>query len=197
MPGEKSEKSEKSAKDRVLEVAEELFYREGIRAVGVDTIIARSGVAKMSLYRNFPSKDELIVAYLKVRTERFWQWWDSVTKPLEGSPREQIRGLFAALLVKVNAPGFRGCPFVNTATEFPTPGHPAREAALVHHRELKAHLTRIANELGAPRPEALADQLVIIIDGVYASAGTFSSPETATAILAAVDALVEAQVPSR
>jgi len=191
------DKTAKSARERVLEVAGDLFYREGIRAVGIDTIIARSGVAKMSLYRNFASKDDLIVAYLQACSGNFWRWWDRVTTPFEGSPRALIRGLFEALLVKVNRPGFRGCPFVNTATEFPTPGHPAREAALEYHRELRSRLTRIANDLGALRPEALADQLVILMDGVYASAGTFSSPEAAAAILAAVDALVDAQVPTR
>ncbi len=192
-----ADKTAKSARERVLETAEELFYREGIRAIGVDTIIARSGVAKMSLYRNFPSKDDLIVAYLQVRSDRFWRWWDKITAPREDSPRGQIQALFQALFIKVNTPGFRGCPFINTATEFPAEGHPAREAALMHHRKLRARFTEIARNLGAPRPEVLAEQLIILMDGVYANVGVFSEHETAEAILAAVDVLIEAQVPTK
>src|SRR5437868_14912941 len=87
---------DKSARDRILETAAELFYREGIRAVGIDTIIARSGVAKMSLYRNFASKDDLVVAFLTYRNGIYWQWWDHVMAAHPGDPRRQIDDLFAA-----------------------------------------------------------------------------------------------------
>src|SRR5262245_37864049 len=83
----------KTARDRVLEAAEDLFYREGVRAVGIDTIIARSGVAKMSLYRNFASKDELIVAYLEERNRRFFARWDRAVGPEGANPRVRLRGL--------------------------------------------------------------------------------------------------------
>src|SRR3954469_18328712 len=86
----------KTARDRVLETAAELFYRDGIRAVGVDTIITRSGVAKMSLYRNFPSKDDLIVAFLQVRNRLYWDRWDNIMASHPGGPRAQIAALFSA-----------------------------------------------------------------------------------------------------
>src|SRR5689334_24863821 len=87
---EGGEAPEKSARQRILETATDLFYREGIRAVGIDTIIARSGVAKMSLYRNFASKDDLVVAFLEYRNEIYWQWWDHVMTAHPDDPRRQI-----------------------------------------------------------------------------------------------------------
>jgi AcrR family transcriptional regulator len=181
-------------RERILEVAEDLFYREGVRAVGVDTIIARSGVAKMSLYRNFPSKDALVVAYLQVRSERFWRWWDGVTRPREGDPREQVRALFASQVTRVNRPDFRGCPFVNVATEFPAPDHPAREVVQAHRTEVHSRFEAMAVDMGAARAADLADQLTVLMDGVYASAGAFAAPGSAAAILGAVDVLIEAQL---
>ena len=81
----------KSARTRILEAAADLFYREGIRAVGVDAVIAHSGVAKMSLYRNFAGKDELVAAFLEYRNELYWSWWDKVVARHPGDPRAQIR----------------------------------------------------------------------------------------------------------
>src|SRR5689334_18136528 len=89
-------KERKTARDRILETAAELFYRDGIRAVGVDTIIARSGVAKMSLYRNFPSKDDLVVAFLEMRDRLYRERWDGIMARHPGDPRAQIAALFAA-----------------------------------------------------------------------------------------------------
>src|SRR4051812_22493939 len=87
----------KPAPTRILEAAADLFYREGIRAVGVDAIIARSGVAKMSLYRNFAGKDELVAAFLEYRNQIYWAWWDKVVAGHPGDPRAQIRALFTAV----------------------------------------------------------------------------------------------------
>src|ERR1700722_18416257 len=116
----------KSARERILETAEDLFYREGIHAVGIDTIIDKSGVAKMSLYRSFASKDDLVAAYLEARSQRYWQWWDGVMAQNPGDPRRQLRDLFEAIAVRVRRPGFRGCAFVKAATEFPGGGSEAR-----------------------------------------------------------------------
>src|SRR5882762_7312955 len=96
--------AEKSARQRILETATDLFYREGIRAVGIDTIIARSGVAKMSLYRNFASKDDLVVAFLEHRNAIYWAWWDEVMAAQPDDPRRQVADLFAALARRVTGP---------------------------------------------------------------------------------------------
>jgi AcrR family transcriptional regulator len=99
---------QKSARERILETADDLFYREGIHAVGIDTIIEKSGVAKMSLYRNFASKDDLVAAYLEARGQRYWQWWDGVMALNPSQPRRQLRNLFEAIAVRTRQPQFRG-----------------------------------------------------------------------------------------
>ncbi|WP_207477974.1 TetR/AcrR family transcriptional regulator [Arenibaculum pallidiluteum] len=182
----------KSARERILETAAELFYREGIRAVGVDTIIARSGVAKMSLYRNFASKDELARAYLEDRNELYWQWWDRAVAAGGRDARARIRAVFEAVRIKATRPEYRGCPFVNTAVEFADPDHPARAVAMAHKREQRARLKGLAEEAGARDPGVLADQLLLLMDGAYASAQTLGSDDALHALADAADALVAA-----
>ena len=182
-----------SARERVLEVAAELFYREGIRAVGIDTIIARSGVAKMSLYRNFASKDDLVVAFLEHRNAIYWAWFDSALALHPDDPRRQIADLFAALARRVTGPRYRGCPFINTATEFPDPDHPARAVCLANKRALRARLLDLATRVGARDPESLADQLHLLMEGAYASVQTLGSSGPAWRLPEAAAALVAAQ----
>src|SRR5437868_15517548 len=99
---------QKSARERILETAEALFYREGTRAVGIDTIIEKSGVAKMSLYRSFSSKDDLVAAYLEMRSARYWKWFEGVMARHPDDPRRQLHDLFVALAERVRQPSFRG-----------------------------------------------------------------------------------------
>lgn len=192
--GAKDESGRKSARDRVLEVATDLFYREGIRAVGIDTIIARSGVAKMSLYRNFASKDELIVAFVERRNQLFFEWWDRVMGRDEGRPRDQLRNLIAATLKKVVRPDYRGCPFLNTTAEFPEASHPARAIIADHKQEVRSRLMELSGRCGAANPQALTEQWVVLMDGIYANPTNFAEPAAATAIVAAADALLEASL---
>jgi AcrR family transcriptional regulator len=182
------------ARERVLQVASELFYREGIRSVGVDEIVASAGVAKMSLYRSFPSKDELAAAYLAGIDERYWRRWDARTARHPAEPREQLLALFRQLAKTANHPGFRGCPFTNAATEFPEPEHPARKVAEANKRELRRRLLDLARAAGAKKPTLLADQLVLLFEGAYTSAQTFGPDGPAHAVVAAAAALIEAQL---
>jgi AcrR family transcriptional regulator len=184
----------KSARERILEVATDLFYREGIRAVGVDTIVARSGVAKMSLYRSFPSKDDLVVAFLTDADTRYWAWWDRVVGRHPGAPRAQLEAIFRALAKKVASPNYRGCPFVNTATEFPDPDHPGRAVALANKRQLRARFRALAAAAGARDADRLADQLQLLMDGAYATGPLLGGAESASALVAAADALIAAQL---
>src|SRR5258708_33123999 len=98
---------QRSARERILETADDLFYREGIHAVGIDTIIEKSGVAKMSLYRNFASKDDLVAAYLEARSQRYWQWWEGGSAQNAKEPRRQVRDLFEATAVRAGRPQVR------------------------------------------------------------------------------------------
>src|SRR5258708_28403464 len=99
----------KTARERILETADDLFYHEGIHAVGIDTIIDKSGVAKMSLYRSFASKDDLVAAYLEARGQRYWQWWDGVMARNANEPRLQFTHLFQAIAIPAPRPEFPGC----------------------------------------------------------------------------------------
>lgn len=187
--------TDKSARARILEAATELFYREGIRAIGIDTIIARSGVAKMSLYRNFASKDDLVVAFLEHRDGIYWQWWDDVMAAHPGDAARQISDLFASLARRVSRPDYRGCPFINTSTEFPDPDHPARAVCRANKRELRRRLLALAQRAGARDCEVLADQFLLLMDGAYASEQNFPTHGPASGLQAAAEALLAAQLP--
>ena len=121
-----------------------LFYERGIRAVGVEAVVEDAGVTKMSLYRHFASKDELVVACLGEREAAFWAWFDGKLAEHPGDPRAQILALFRDLAERATAPGFRGCPMTNAAIEFPEPDHPGRQVAETHKSELRARLRELA-----------------------------------------------------
>src|SRR5271154_3347252 len=128
----------KPVRDRILETASEMFYRDGIRAVGIDAIIARCGVAKMSLYRNFPSKDALVAAWLADRDAAFWRRWERAEAGDRGDPRRQLEAILDMVAARVAEPRWRGCPFLNTGTEFPEPGHPAHAVILANKAAVRA-----------------------------------------------------------
>jgi AcrR family transcriptional regulator len=107
-----------SARERLDKTAIELFYQEGIRAIGFDMVVERSGVSKSSLYRTFASKDELIAAFAEEPNRRFWQWWKETVQRFDGAPRAEINALLAGIADQIGSPQFRGCPFINLAIEF-------------------------------------------------------------------------------
>jgi len=184
----------KSARERILETADDLFYREGIHAVGIDTIIEKSGVAKMSLYRNFASKDDLVAAYLEARSQRYWLWWEGVMSKNANEPRRQLRDLFDAIAIRARRPGFRGCPLLKAAAEFPEEGCPARVVALAHKRELRKRLMKLCRSVGAHQPPVLSNQLLMLIEGVYSMAGILGKRDAVKATAGAAEALIEAAI---
>jgi AcrR family transcriptional regulator len=178
------------ARDRIFAVARDMFYQRGIRAVGVETIVAAADATKMSLYRSFLSKDDLIVAYLRERDAVYWQWWDGIMESHAGDPRAQIRALVESVAKRTSRPGYRGCPFTNAATEFPEPDHPGREVAAENKRELRARLHGLAAAVGARDANALGDQLFLLIEGAYASGQLMGKDGPSCSIVAAVDSLI-------
>lgn len=171
-------KSEIAPKDQLFQTAAQLFYRHGYRATGVDTIAAESGIGKMTLYRHYPSKDELIVAFLRASNEEFWEYYGRSTADAPGA-REKLLAFFASLQAYVTSPACYGCPFINMASEYPEADHPGHQVALEHKQAVRAHFTHLAQEAGARQPEALANALSMLMDGAYIAARLFgASPDS-------------------
>src|SRR5256885_5912740 len=151
--------AEKTAGDKVFEVASELFYSQSIRGVGVETIVKEAGVAKISLYRNFASKDDLIVAYLDNRNTDYWRSVDRIVAKHKDDPRAQLRALIGHVADRATTPGYRGCPFINYAAEFPDADHPGHRLVDANKREMLRRLVGLADAIGAPPSPQLADAL--------------------------------------
>jgi AcrR family transcriptional regulator len=160
-------KGEVSARERIIGTASELFYREGIRAIGVDTVVERSGVSKTSLYRLFDSKDALIAAFATERDRVFWAWWDRIEEQHASDARALLEALLSGIAEKIARPIFRGCPFLNLATEFPDQNHPGRVIARANKVEMRARFAAIVAELGVRDPNRTASQIALIINGAF------------------------------
>lgn len=156
-------------RERILDTASKLFYREGTRAVGVDLVVAQSGVAKTSLYRHFPTKDHLIEAFLRREDADFWAHWDRVSAAHPGAPEAELEAQLQWIGDRIERPGYRGCPQINIAAEYSDEKHAARRVAVAHKAELRRRLTAIAAGMRVPDPGRFALQLSIIIDGALSS----------------------------
>src|SRR5215831_14017788 len=128
------------ARQRILETADRLFYQQGIRAVGIDRIIAEAGVAKMTFYTHFPSKDDLILAVLKRREESVLAFFRAAMERHDKKAKNPLRAFFAALKDFFEASGFRGCPFQNAAVELADPTHPGTAFVRGHKQRFSAFL---------------------------------------------------------
>jgi AcrR family transcriptional regulator len=156
-----------AAREQILETASRLFYKQGFRAVGIDTIIAESGVAKMTLYKHFSSKDDLIVAYLERSNANFWNWLETVIQPLAGAPRKQLEAIFEGVAQRASSPQCLGCTFTGAAGEFPDLGHPGHRAALEHKQQVITRFAQLAQEANLHHPQIVAEQLSLILDGAW------------------------------
>lgn len=156
-----------SVRERILETAATLFYQEGVRAVGVDLVVERSGVAKTSLYRHFATKDDLVVAFLEREDAEYWADWEGVAAKAKGDAAAELEAHLRWIAHHIAGPTYRGCAFLNVATEFPAPQHPARAVAARNKVELQRRLSALAKKIDVRKPDQLADQLVLLIDGAY------------------------------
>ena len=153
-------------RDRIFRTACDLFYRHGIRAVGVDSIACEAGTNKMSFYRNFVSKDELVAEYLRNQEREGWAWWDGVIANREGDARAQIEALFEAHVKRMNGCDSRGCAFANAAIEI-TEDTPARTVVEHQKQELRRRFRKLARDMKAREPDALGDALMLLWEGSY------------------------------
>jgi AcrR family transcriptional regulator len=169
-------------KARILETADLLFYQRGIRAVGVDTIAAEIGISKRTLYNHFPSKDELIAAYL---AGRFTQ-----APPSDKPPVEQILGIFDRLERGFASKGFRGCPFVNAVAELGVEDQSVKKIAIAFKESRRVWFRDLLKQLGVADAEGLATQLTLLVDGSIAQDLVRDDPSMARAAKAAATILL-------
>src|SRR3954469_25198477 len=160
-----------SARERILDTASELFSRYGTRAVGVDRIIAECGIAKMTLYRNFPSKDDLILAFLERRDERWTRAWLQAEAERRGAtPAERLLAIFDTFEGWFAEDDFEGCSFINVMLEVTDCDNAVRQASVRHLADIRAFVAGLAEEAGIPDPDGFARQWHILMKGSIVSA---------------------------
>jgi AcrR family transcriptional regulator len=184
-------KGEPSARDRILETAARLFYRDGIRASGVDTIVDTANISKTSLYRTFETKDELIGAVVEMQSQQYWQWWDRTVSAHPDDPRAQLKALLVGIGKTITNPEFRGCPFIKAASEFPDESHPGGRAARANKIEMQRRLAEICKKMRCRNPARLGVRLVLLVNGAYMSAAVGNPEEIKTELIRSALALVE------
>jgi AcrR family transcriptional regulator len=174
--------------ERLLETAYELFSARGVRDVGVDELVERAGVAKATLYRHFTSKDELILAFLQLREERWTMGWlEKEVKERDGTPEEQLLIVFDLFEEWFREPEYAGCPFVKILLEM-GPEHPAGAACIERLETVRDYLTQLATEAGFRDPAELALSLQLLLCGsiIHAVAGFPAAAQRAKAMAKAV-----------
>lgn len=182
------------ARERILATASRLFYERGFQGVGVDEIVAKSGVAKMTLYRHFPSKDDLIVWYLAQSNDAFCDWFERALQSAD-EPLDKLVAVFRALAKLAQSPECLGCSFQVSAAEFPDPRHPAHAVAVRHKRDIRARFARLAREARVRDPAGLADQLLMLMDGAWVAARMFKRGNPPAHLLSAATALIDSHRP--
>jgi AcrR family transcriptional regulator len=179
-------------RERILATASKLFYRQGVHAVGVDLVVAESGIAKTSLYRHFGSKDALVAAFLAQEDADFWRQWDSVAVRHEGDPEGELAAYLDWMEVRLRRPGYRGCPQLNVAAEIPDAKHPARRVAEAHKEKMRQRFSELAKRLKLRHPKKVGAQLALVFDGAFISAPLGNGELLATTLRDSVRALLTA-----
>lgn len=169
----------KPVRERILETACELFYREGIQNVGIDRIIAESGVAKMSLYNHFKSKDALIEAFLRQRDQQWREWFVTHVEERSADPKQRLLVLFDVLQEWFESPNFRGCAFINATVELANPHHPGCQAALDHQLAVYQYIFDLVKAEGLEPAEPFARQLLLLVQGAIVIAMMQDRPQAA------------------
>jgi AcrR family transcriptional regulator len=186
----RSRTSPSEARQRLVEAADRLFYRHGVRAIGIDTVIAEAGVAKMTLYTHFPSKDDLIVAVLRYREEQVLAFF-SQTMDRHARRTDRLRAFFAALREWFESPDFRGCAFQNAAVELADPAHPGTEFVRGHKRRFTDIIRGFVEESVGRGAAKLVPAIALLVEGSIVTAVIQGSPEPATVARDAALKLVE------
>jgi len=183
-----------SARDRIFNAAKELFYRYGIRAVGVESIANEAQTTKMSLYRSFSCKDELVVEYLRESVRSYWTWWDEIVAAYPDDPRGALEALFDGQAGKCETCDKRGCAIGNASVELTDDEHPGREVVTGFNRGKLERLIALCAQAGYEQPEALARGLFLLMDGAYMSLLSLGPQGPSSALPQAARALMDAHL---
>jgi transcriptional regulator, TetR family len=157
-------KKPSDTREKILATAEQLIYQNGIHAMGMDLLVKSSGVARKSIYRHFANKEDVASAALNERDERWMQWFRTESDKGE-TPQERILNMFTVLKSWFESEGFRGCAFINTAGEVGDPDDPVRQIAKMHKQKLLDYALELCGQLNIERPDALARQLLVLVEG--------------------------------
>ena len=157
-------------RERILAVAADLFYRHGIRAIGVEAIAEAAGTNKMTLYRHFASKDQLVAGYLRRLAEKASASWDRLATEHPGDPRAQLRGWLENMAAHVGSRDQRGCALANAAVELPEKDHPARRVIEAFKTAQRRRIIELCSAARLSEPEMLADELFLLLEGARVTA---------------------------
>ena len=182
--------ADRGTAEKILSAASRLFYANGVRAVGMERIVAESGVAKTSVYRHFHAKDELVAAFLEWEDREFWRQWDGIVAAAPNNPKAELMSLLDWIGKRVTRDGYRGCPQINVAAEFADPEHPARKIRRRHKAEMLKRLRDIVGRIGVTRPGDTAMQLGLLIDGAFTSDGRLSKASAVRILQNGAEALL-------
>ncbi|MFF3645268.1 TetR/AcrR family transcriptional regulator [Streptomyces sp. NPDC002564] len=178
-------------RERILDAAEELFQREGIRRVGVQAIAERAETTKMAIYRHFDTKDALVAEWLRIVAADYQAAFDRVEAEHPGCPREQILGLARFIAEGLPAVSYRGCPFINSLAELPDRSHPARQVIEQHKALQMRRLIGMCAAAGLPDPEQAAAEITFVLEGAQVSTQNGSVDRAGERLLRIVAAIVD------
>jgi AcrR family transcriptional regulator len=195
---ESKAEGERRPRERILATARALFYRDGIRAVGVEMIAAEAGTNKMTLYRNFGSKEELIAEYLRGEVKAVERHWDDLIARHPADPKALIMAWLKDMGALMTRPESRGCPMVNAAVELPDPDHPGRKVIEQHKLAIRDRLAAACRKAGLAHPELLADQIHMLVEGAGVCLQSVGPDGPSHRLVKIVEGLLEsAQKPSK
>jgi AcrR family transcriptional regulator len=183
-------------RERILEAASDLFYRHGIRAVGVEAIAEAAGTNKMTLYRHFDSKDELVAEYLRCLASCAGKFWSDLEAAHPGDARAQLRGWLAAMEAHVVDADQRGCALANAAVELPDKDHPARRVIEEFKIAQRDRLVALCRETRVDEPELLADELFLLLEGARVSAQSLGPNGPASRLVRMGEAVIASHIPA-
>lgn len=184
-----------SKRETLLDAAWRLFYRDGFHAVGIDTVLAEAGVAKMTLYNHFASKEDLIVAVLERRAEQFESSLAAAVEAAGHKPMKRLLAVFDWHAEWLRSPEFNGCAFIKAVAEFPQGEAKPHQVAAAHKKRIYRLLESLVSELGLRQAAAVARQLELLIEGAIVSAHVYGRPEAAKDARAAAESLIKTRLP--